>query len=105
MYGFPDQMSQIVRTSLSNQAEEYFLTIDLIDHFRQELAAIDENLQEVHNIMKGHKDAIMPPEPEQSPEEGHSEEWLLTEEAEYEKFMSQAMDAEDGHEPAEDEEG
>ena len=105
MYGLPDRMSQIVRASLSNQGEEYFLTIDLIDQFRQHLAAIDENLQEVHNIMQGHKTALMPPEPEQSPEEEVSEEWLSKEEARYEKFMSQVMDAEDGHEPAEDEEG
>ena len=105
MYGLPDRMSQIVRASLSNQGEEYFLTIDLIDQFRQHLAAIDENLQEVHNIMQGHKTALMPPEPEQSPEEEVSEEWLSNEEARYEKFMSQVMDAEDGHEPAEDEEG
>ena len=105
MYGLPDRMSQIVRASLSNQGEEYFLTIDLIDQFRQHLAAIDENLQEVHNIMQGHKTALMPPEPEQSPEEEVSEEGLSNEEARYEKFMSQVMDAEDGHEPAEDEEG
>jgi hypothetical protein len=105
MYGLPDQMSQIVRTSLSSQGEEYFLTIDLIDHFRQQLAAVDENLQEVYNIMKGHKNAIMPPEPEQSPEQERDAEWAANEQAEYEKFMSQTMDAEDGHEPVEDEEG
>ena len=105
MYSIPDQMSQLVRTSLSNRGEEYFLTIDLIDNFRQHLAALDENLQEVHNIMKGHKNALMPPQPEQQPEEEHSEEWLAKEEAEYEKFMSQVMDAEDGHEPEENEEG
>ena len=99
MYGLPDQMSQLVRTSLSNQGEEYFLTIDLIDQFRQQLAAIDENLQEVHNIMQGHKDALMPPEPERN------EEWAENEQAEYEKFMSQVMGAEDGHEPEENEEG
>jgi len=105
MYGLPDQMSQIVRTSLSNQGEEYFQTIDLIDQFRQQLAAIDENLQEVHNIMQGHKDALMPPQPEQPAEQERDAEWAANEQAEYEKFMSQVMDAEDGHEPAEDEEG
>ena len=105
MYGLPDQMSQIVRTSLSNQGEEYFLTIDLIDQFRQQLAAVDENLQEVHNIMLGHKTALMPPQPEQPAEQERDAEWAANEQAEYEKFMSQVMDAEDGHEPAEDEEG
>ena len=105
MYGLPDQMSQIVRTSLSNQGEEYFLTIDLIDHFRQHLAEVDENLQEVQNIMKGHKNAIMPAEPEQSPEQERNAEWAENEQAEYEKFMSQVKNAEDGHEPVEDEEG
>ena len=105
MYGLPDQMSQIVRTSLSNQGEEYFQTIDLIDQFRQQLAAIDENLQEVHNIMRGYKDALMPPQPEQSAEQERDAEWAANEQAEYEKFMSQVMDAEEGHESAEDEEG
>ena len=105
VYGLPDQMSQIVRTSLSNQGEEYFLTIDLIDQFRQQLAAIDENLQEVHNIMQGYKDALMPPQPPQPAEQERDAEWAANEQAEYEKFMSQVMDAEDGHEPAEDEEG
>ena len=105
MYGLPDQMSQIVRTSLSNQGEEYFQTIDLIDQFRQQLAAIDENLQEVHNIMQGYKDALMPPKPEQSAEQERDAEWAANEQAEYEKFMSQVMDAEEGHESAEDEEG
>jgi hypothetical protein len=105
VYGLPDQISQIVRASLSNQGEEYFQAIDLIDQFRQHLAAIDESLQEAHNIMLGHKTALMPPEPEQSPEQEPSAEWVANEEAEYEKFMSQAMAAEDGHESTEDEEG
>ena len=105
VYVLPDQISQIVRASLSNQGEEYFQAIDLIDQFRHHLAGIDENLQEVHNIMQGHRNALMPSEPEQPLEEGVSEEWLANEEAEYEKFMSQVMDAEDGHESTEDEEG
>lgn len=104
MYGLPDQMSQIVRTSLSNQGEEYFLTIDLIDQFRQQLAAIDQNLQEVHNVMLGYKNALMPPQPEQPAEQERDAEWAANEQAEYEKFMSQVMDAEDGHESTEDEE-
>ena len=101
MYDLPDQLSQIVRTSLSNQGEEYFQTIDLIDQFRQQLAAIDENLQEIHNIMLGHKAALMPPEPEHPPEQEPSAEWLSSEEAEYEKFMSQVAGSEEGF----DEEG
>ena len=105
VYGLPDQISQIVRASLSNQGEEYFQAIDLIDQFRQNLAGIDESLQEVHNIMQGHRDALMRSQSEQPPEEEVSEEWLANEEAEYEKFMSQVMGAEDGHESVEDEEG
>ena len=105
MYGLPDQMSQIVRVSLSNQAEEFFQAIELIDKFRQQLAAIDENLQEVHNIMQGYKDALMPPQPELSAEEERNAEWAAKEQAEYEKFMSQVMDAEESNEPAENEEG
>ena len=95
MYGLPDQVSQIVKTSLSNQGEEYFLTIDLIEQFRQQLAAVDENLQEVHNIMQGHREALLPPEQEPSAE------WAANEEAEYEKFMSQVAGSEEGF----DEEG
>lgn len=95
MYGLPDQVSQIVKTSLSNQGEEYFLTIDLIEQFRQQLAAVDENLQEVHNIMQGHREALLPPEQEPSAE------WVANEQAEYEKFMSQTQGSEEGF----DEEG
>lgn len=77
MYGLPDQMSQIVRVSLSNQAEEFFQSIELIDKFRQQLAAIDENLQEVHNIMQGYKNALMPPQ-----HHTHSDDSAGVEEAE-----------------------
>lgn len=115
MYVLPDNMAQIARTSLSSQGEEYFQTIDLIDQFRQQLAVIDENLQEIYNIMQGHKNALMPPQQEVKPEhppdlpqtdeKERDAEWAANEQAEYEKFMSQVMDAEDGHEPAEDEEG
>ncbi len=101
MYSLPDQMSQITRVSLSNQGEEYFLTIDLIDQFRQQLAAVDENLQEVHNIMMGYKDALMPSEPESPPEQEQNADWAANEEAEYEKFMSQVQGSEEGF----DEEG
>ena len=101
MYSMPDQMAQIVRASLSNQGEEYFLAIDMIDSFRQNLAAIDENLQEVQNIMQGYKDALMPPEPEAEKQEEHNAEWAANEEAEYEKFMSQVAGSEEGF----DEEG
>ena len=105
VYNLPDQMSQIVRVSLSNQAEEFFQAIELIDKFRQQLAAIDENLQEVHNIMQGYKDALLPPRPEASAEEERNAEWAAKEQAEYEKFMSRVMDAEGSNEPAENEEG
>ena len=94
MYGMPDQMSQIVRASLSNQGEEYFQAINMIDEFRQNLAAIDENLQEVQNIMQGYKNALMPPEPEA--QEQDNAEWAANEQAEYEKFMAQVQGSEEG---------
>ena len=94
MYGMPDQMSQIVRASLSNQGEEYFQAINMIDEFRQHLAAIDENLQEVQNIMQGYKNALMPPEPET--QEQDNAEWAANEQAEYEKFMAQVQGSEEG---------
>ena len=90
MYSMPDSMSEIVRMSLSNQGSEYFQTIELIEAFRTQLAALDESLQETQNIIQGYKDAIIPPE--QPPEQQHDEEWLANEEAEYEKFMSQVAD-------------
>ncbi len=95
MYGLPDQMAEIVRMSLSSQGEEYFQTIRLIENFRKELAALDESLQETQNIIQGYKDALMPPAPQ------HDEEWLENEQAEYEKFMAQVADSEEGF----DEEG
>ena len=100
MYGLPDQMSEIVKVSLSNQGQEYFSTIDLIDNLRQQLADIDENLQEVHNIILGYRNAVLPPETSED-EQGRDEEWLANEEAEYEKFMSQVAGSEEGF----DEEG
>tara|TARA_R100000388_G_scaffold79505_1_gene58163 strand:+ start:211 stop:612 length:402 start_codon:yes stop_codon:yes gene_type:complete len=104
MYGMPDQMAEIVRMSLSNQGHEYFQVIELIEVFRKELAALDENLQETQNIIQGYKDAVMPREqttPEQTSEDEHDEEWLENEQAEYEKFMSQVAGSEEGF----DEEG
>ena len=95
MYTMPDQMSEIYRMSLSSQGQEYFQTISLIENFRNELAALDENLQEVQNIIQGYKDAVTPAPADQD------EEWLANEQAEYEKFMSQVAGAEEGF----DEEG
>ena len=99
MYGMPDQMAEIVRMSLSNQGHEYFQVIELIEMFRKELAALDENLQETQNIIEGYKEVVMPTE--QTSEDEHDEEWLENEQAEYEKFMSQVAGSEEGF----DEEG
>lgn len=99
MYGMPDQMAEIIRMSLSNQGHEYFQVIELIEMFRKELAALDENLQETQNIIEGYKEVVMPTE--QTSEDEHDEEWLENEQAEYEKFMSQVAGSEEGF----DEEG
>ena len=84
VYALPDQVSQIVKMSLSNSAEEYFQTIEFIDSFRKELSAIDESLQEVENIMQGYKEAITPSTEEQVAD---------NEQDEYEEFMHQVLDA------------
>jgi hypothetical protein len=97
MYTLPDQMSSIIRASLSTDGGEFFTVIDLLHKFREELASLDENLNEVQNVLVGYKNALMPPEPEQQPDQ----EWLDKEEAEYEKFMAQVSDAGE----VEDEEG
>lgn len=95
MYTMPDQMSAIIRASLSTDASEFFSTIERLDDFRRELASLDESLNEVQNVLTGYKDALMPPEPELN------QEWIDKEEAEYEKLMSRVG----GVEEVEDEEG
>ena len=100
MYRMPDEMSKIVRASLSNIGAEYFLTIDLIDNFRKELALLDENLLEAQSIIQGYRDAIMPPS-DDSEDELVDEESLENEVAEHEKKMSREDRADEGF----DEEG
>ena len=112
VYGLPDVALQIVRANASTQAEEYFQAIEFIDVLRDSLKSIDEDLQEVQNIITGHKNAIMPKEevevspptqeePEVQEEEQVTQEWLDNRDAEYEKLMSQI----DGIDEVEDEEG
>ena len=88
MYTMPDQMSAIVRASLSTDGAEFFSAIDLITSFRKELASLDDNLNELQSVLVGYKDALMPPPPEEIEEENL--EWLRSEneQAEYEKLMS-----------------
>jgi len=97
-YGLPDKMNQIVMCSLSNQGEEFFQTIELIDSFRQELASFDETLQEAQNVLVGYKKALMP---DHQDEEEYDEKWLAQEEAETEKRQAYTYDADE----VEDEEG
>jgi uncharacterized protein YpuA (DUF1002 family) len=85
MYTMPDQMSAIVRASLSTEGAEFFSAIELLENFRGKLASLDENLIEAQNVLEGYKNVLMPPEPEQPV----SQEWVDSGEAEYEKFMSQ----------------
>tara|TARA_R100000152_G_C6637591_1_gene83231 strand:+ start:100 stop:495 length:396 start_codon:yes stop_codon:yes gene_type:complete len=100
VYGLPEKINQVTAYSLSTRGEEFFLSIDAIDSFRQELAAVDESLQEVQNILSGYKKAVMPEQ-----EEDYNEEWLAAEEAETEKRQAQQMDVEDGdHERGEEHE-
>ena len=87
MYTMPDQMSAIVRASLSADGTEFFSAIELLDGFRQELASLDDNLNEVQNVLAGYKKALMPQPPEQE-----GEEQLVNEEAGYEKFMAGVTD-------------
>ena len=112
VYGLPDVALQIVRANASTKAEEYFQAIEFIDLLRENLKSIDEDLQEVQNIINGHKNAIMPseeakesPPPQEHPqtqnEEQITQEWLDNREAEYEKLMSQI----DGTDEVTDEEG
>tara|TARA_R110000751_G_scaffold215299_1_gene318790 strand:- start:176 stop:553 length:378 start_codon:yes stop_codon:yes gene_type:complete len=90
MYAMPDRMSAIVRASLSADGTEFFSAIELLDGFRQELASLDDNLNEVQNVLAGYKKALMPQPPEQE-----GEEQLVNEEAGYEKFMAGVVDADE----------
>jgi hypothetical protein len=90
MYGLPEQMSLLVRASLSSEGAEFFSTIDLIDMFRRNLATFDENLQEVQTVLVGYKNAVSPPVPEQDPEQEYSQDWLDEQEATYEKREAQS---------------
>tara|TARA_R100000152_G_C6755185_1_gene178901 strand:+ start:862 stop:1266 length:405 start_codon:yes stop_codon:yes gene_type:complete len=85
-YSAYEKMNQVTHQSLSSQGEMFFQAIDSIDLLRQELATVDESLQEVQNILSGYRDALMPPEEDSS---------YLEEEAEYEKLMSQMSGADD----------
>jgi hypothetical protein len=97
VYGMPDEMSEIIRMSLSSNGGEYFQTIELIENFRNQLTALDENLNEVQNIIQGYKDMVMPSPPEQP-----DEDTGINDQAEYEKLMSRVADIE---EEGPDEEG
>ena len=99
MYTMPDQMSAIIRASLSTDGAEFFSAIDLLEGFRKELASFDERLNEAQNVLVGYKNVLMPPEPSPDPEVNQG--WVDNEEAEYEKFMSQI----DGIEEVPNEEG
>jgi len=90
MYGLPDQMGQVVRSSLSSNGQEFFSTIEMLDAFRRNLAVFDENLQEIQSVLTGYRDTVMPPAEKETTEEEPDPEWLEREEAEYERMMAQA---------------
>ena len=82
----PDQYRDITRATLSNDGAEFFSSIESIDEFRKSLAAYDESLQELQNILTGYKNAVMPPPPEQD------QSWADQEQAEYEKYAARQND-------------
>ena len=96
-YGLPEGMNRVTMYSLSSRGEEFFQAVEAIDSLRQDLAAFDESLQEVQNILTGYKEAVMP----KAEEEEYDEEWLAQEEAETEKRQAYTYDAGE----VEDEEG
>ena len=88
----PDQYRDITRATLSNDGAEFFSSIESIDEFRKSLAAYDESLQELQNILTGYKNAVMPPPPEQD------QSWADQEQAEYEKYAARQNDVEEEYE-------
>ena len=102
VYGLPERMNQAIMLSLSSQGEIFFQSIDSIDSLRQDLAHLDESLQEVQNILKGYKEAVMPSEDATS--DKINQDWVDSQEAEYEKRLSQIDDIDEENE-VENEEG
>jgi len=95
VYALADRASQVARSSLSTDGQEYFSTIQLIDLLRQDLASIDSELQEVNNILIGHRDTLTPPENKED-SDVEEENKAHVEDAEYEKHMSRVIDSEEG---------
>ena len=95
VYALADRASQVARSSLSTDGQEYFSTIRLIDLLRQDLASIDSELQEVNNILIGHRDALMPPKNKED-SDVEEENQAHVEDVEYEKHMSRVIDSEEG---------
>ena len=102
VYGLPERMNQAIMLSLSSQGEIFFQSIGSIDSLRQDLAHLDESLQEVQNILKGYKEAVMPSEDATS--DKINQDWVDSQEAEYEKRLSQIDDIDEESE-VENEEG
>ena len=107
-YRLPDKINEIIRSSLSQNGEEFFSNIELLSSFRQDLADFDNTLQEIQNILIGYKHAVDPTKQAQRQKEAEKEEegepdleWVQREQAEYEKLMAQI----DGADEVEDEEG
>jgi polyribonucleotide nucleotidyltransferase len=98
VYGLPEGINQVLMHCYSSEGQVFFQAIDLIDSLRQDLAELDESLQEAQNILSWYKEALTP---KQEQEQVYDEEWLAKEEAEAEKRQAQQMDAEG----AENEEG
>ena len=99
----PERLNNAARYLYSSKAEEFFYAIEMIDLLRQDLAAIDETLQETQNILSGYKQAVFPTAPEAHSDSACGDSACEhTEQAEYEKLMSQMDGSDEGEE---DEEG
>tara|TARA_R100000234_G_C4997117_1_gene178489 strand:- start:1263 stop:1634 length:372 start_codon:yes stop_codon:yes gene_type:complete len=88
----PHYFGEAIRSSLSNEGQEFFSTIENIDEFRKRLADYDESLQEIQNILTGYKSATTPPEPEKD------QEWADQEQAKYERDASRHLGTEEDNE-------
>ena len=97
----PEKLNNAARYLYSSKAEEFFYAIEVIDSLRQDLATLDEALQETQNILSGYKQAVFPTAPEADPD-GEDPVCEHAEQAEYEKLMSQIDGSDEGEE---DEEG
>mgnify|MGYP003640993410 FL=1 len=58
-YTIPDIMKTIQMKVFSNNGDDFFKTIEILEYLRAELNKIDTNIEECTNILTGYKEIMM----------------------------------------------